>query len=170
MIKSELVRGEVDEGDDVDEALCWICSGSSQDISASFLEFSANIFSTAESVDEVGEETQLFPFRFLFEFCGLMKPSNFKNLSGFQGAPPLSRTILTGALSSRGSNLFEVESGAGGLAVGKGFACNLSARGRAGAREENPPAKDLTGTAAPGHCGCAVAPGHGGGTAAAGGH
>ena len=60
MIKSGLVRGEVEEEDDVD-----VFSGSLQEISAYVLECSANIFSTDGSADEFGEEAPLIPLLFL---------------------------------------------------------------------------------------------------------
>ena len=56
MTKSGLVRGEVDEENDVE-----VCSGSLQEISASLLEFSADICFTDGLADELGEETHISP-------------------------------------------------------------------------------------------------------------
>ena len=79
MTKSGLVRGEVDEEDDVE-----VVSGSLQDISASFLEFSANIFSTDGSADELGEEAPLFP-SFLVQILRLDEALQFEIPFGCPG-------------------------------------------------------------------------------------
>ena len=145
-------------------------SGSAQVLCGSFRErfdrWSVSVLSEKSKADTFGEESALFFLLFLFNVVGLTKPSKHNIFSLWTSAPSLSRTHLTGALSSRALKRLSVFTGAGGVAVGKGLLCNFSARGRAGAIEAKPPASDRVGAAAPGHGGGACADGRGGCAAA----